>query len=567
MINTVRNAVDGEIKFYNPKEELIKKHQVPNYHSYLKPGDYHFINDSVMLAAAIFSCGYEKYYDMAKAMLNKAVSLQCKEGEISGLWSYYLEEALDEMVEPDWNYADFNAYPLLYILKEHGDKLGNTLYKNIADACVLACESMIRRNLDVGYTNPAVMNIYCTVACGQILGIEKLLEYGREKLQRFHTYIMNMGTYDEYNCPGYNILIINLYSIMLRHFEDENMIAQTHDLNRLAWTMLGEHYHFEIGEFSGPNFRQYENFWSKESNVNDLLIGDFVQKRGRDPRLLRLVYKTECPDDIKRLFLQENKSCDFRRIIPVGKLPKVDTQHIRPRYTLGSVSMLDGWNQRRNVVSYIGNKDKKVCIRLRAYHDGYDFSSAYILTAQEASTAISLTNFLTNAGDTHITLDMVKNATIKATDLSVVYQIEANCDGIIDEIKVEKTENGCNLEIIGVPVEITFPFMEITGYEPRVEISSNDKEMLVSAALYLGEETEINLSELDSLAVVSVLSVGEKEIGIPQIEKDNNILSTKIYANGKLLNVKGTYKPMKGKEASQFYEVLVDGIDIDKTVN
>ena len=565
-MNPLKKAIDEIMLKYDEEVGLIKDFYTPNYHSYLKPGEYYKINTATNVAAAIFSVGYKKYYSAAKKMLEMVSSLQCKEGKNAGLWSYFYEESIEQMVKPDWNMADFNAYPMIYILKEHKDNISKELYDSVADACVLACKAMIRRNLTVVYTNPTVMGIYCTVVCGELLGIDEFIQYGKHKLEKFYFRIMNMGTYDEYNCPNYSLLIANMYSLILRHFTDKEMLKKAEDLNNIVWKMLGEHYHKELNEFTGPNLRQYTNFSPEMNTINALVSGENDKMTG----FLDLIYSTKCPEQFKSLFMEDNKSADFMRVISLGfnypylGWPEVDIQHIRPRYTLGANSMCDCWNQRRNVVAYIGDKDKKVCIRLRAYHNNYDFCSAFTSTAQQGNVALSLTNFHTDRGDTHVDLDPVINATIKASKLNVLYQIEANCDGIIENIKTEQNKNSCRLEIMGTKVEIAFPFIEATGLNPQFEISSKDKEMFVSANLYTGEEKEINLKALESLVVVSVISIDNYLQEETQIEKDDEVLTASVKVKDDLLTVKGPYKPLKQAHSVLLNEVLINGENIIK---
>lgn len=561
MITSVRKTVDEKVLKYDPQVGLIKDFTTPNYHSNLKEGEYFRINDSTLLAAAIFSCEYEKYYDMANTLLKSVCALQRKEGELLGLWPYFYEEGLEEMVAPDWNMADFNAYPMLFVLKEHKDKLKSDVAQAMKEACINAVKAIMKRNLTVIYTNPTVMGVYCSVVCGELFGIKEFIDYGSAKLDKFYFRIMNAGTYDEYNCPGYSMLIANIYAIALRHIENGDMLKKINDLNRLVWTMLGEHFHIGLSDFTGPNLRQYTNFYA--GNIDTLM--------GKKAGLMSLVYKTECPEDIKPLFLAENKTEEFRRILSTGYLypylawPQVDTQFIRPKYTLGSNSMSDCWNQRRNVVAYIGDKDKKVCIRLRTYHDDYDFASAFTTTAQQGGTAISFVNFHTNRGDTHVDLDPIQNATFKAYDLRVKYQIEANCGGVIDEIKYEAIENGCKLNIMGVPVEITYPFMEMTGEKPYFQIGRvNDNEMFVDAVFYCGEEKEINLKKLDSLCAVAVIKAGENIVGEPVIEKNEEVLTATLKANGVTLKVGGAYKPLKQASSVVSNFSFIDEKDIVK---
>ena len=563
-VDSVRKIVEEKVSNINPKYGMISNFFKPNYHSNLKPGNYCGITTSTNTAAAIFSCGYEKYYGIANNLLRNVISLQQKTGNVSGLWQYYAEEKMEDMVAPDHNSADFNAYPMLYILKEHKDKLEDGMYDVIKGACILACEAILRRNLTIIYTNPTVMGIYCTVVCGELFGIEKFIEYGRNKLDKFYYRIMNQNTYDEYNCPGYSMLIANVYSLMLRHIEDPDMHKKTEQLDYIVWKMLGEHYHCELDEFTGPNLRQYVNF--SDTKASKTAAG--LREDAED--VLSLVHNTKCPDNVFPLFTKKGKVDDFRRLISTGFIypylgyPMVDTQFIRPTYTLGSFSMDDCWNQRRNVVSYIGNKEKKVCIRHRTYHNDYDFCSAFVSTAQEGNVALSITNFHTNRGDTHVDLDPVVNATVKAHNLYVLYQIEANCDGIIDGIKSEEYENGCRLEILGTKVEIAFPFMEADGLKPYFEITKTEREMLVKAVLYEGEEKEIKLDALNSLAVVSVISVGEYLSEKVKVEKDSEMLTANFNVGKDMLTVKGPFKPLKQAHSVLLDEVLINGKNIIK---
>ena len=57
-----RALIDEKYKKFNPEVGLIKDFYTPNYHSNLKPGEYHFINTGTLFAIAVFASGYEKYY-------------------------------------------------------------------------------------------------------------------------------------------------------------------------------------------------------------------------------------------------------------------------------------------------------------------------------------------------------------------------------------------------------------------------------------------------------------------------------------------------------------------------
>ena len=157
---------------------------------------------------------------------------------------------------------------------------------------------------------------------------------------------------------------------------------------------------------------------------------------------------------------------------------------------------------------------------------------------------------------------MVKDATFKATELRVLYQIEANCDGIIEGIKTQKTANGCKLDILGTKVEISFPFIEASGLNPHFRISTQGNEMFAEAVLYSGKEQSINLNSIDSLAVVSALSINGYLPETITIAKDSELVTANIQINENSLTVKGPYKPLKQVHSVLTNKVFINSKDI-----
>ena len=550
----VRKELEKKYQNVDKETGLYSSYLKPNYHSNMKPGVLHMIRDNTYLAASTFGSCSEEYYADANEIIRKVISCQCTSGECAGLWPYFYEESLEEMVAPDWNMADFNAYPMLVILKEHKDKLESGMFDIIKEACILACKAIIRRNLTPLYTNPTVMEIYILAVCGELFNIPKFVECSKNKVRKFYFLTMKNGTYAEYNCAGgYTKLILEMYGLILRHVNDGYIIERINELNNLAWTMIAEHYHYATGEFAGPKSREYTNFLNKnEQTVYQMAIGDGLNliKKGEEVySRMDIVHSLKCPEKIKHYFTDPNRETEFRRILTYGhcypylQWPLIDTQYIKPQYTLGSFNGMDGWNQHINVVSYIGDKNKKICIRMRVYHDGYDFAAAFLSTAQDKGTAMTVVNFRTDKGDTHDNLDPIIDAKIKAKDLRVRYQIEGNTKDAIDEITISECENGCMIDAFGVPVEIKYHYAEMSSGKPYFEIVKEENSIFVDMVLYSGDEKIIDLDALQSLVTVSHISVNEKMKNNPEISKDSKFIYVKNKINGIDAEIKSLYKP------------------------
>ena len=447
-LHSLKENIEQRLRAYDSKLGLLQNETVPNYHSNLEKGVYHRTSENTDFAVDIFYAETEEYYSIANSILRKIASLQQKEGEWRGLWPYFYEEPLEKMHAPDWNYADFNAIPILCALKDHPEKLEEGMLEILKEASINACYAIMKRDLTVIYTNPCVMDIYVTIICGELCEREDFIQYGKAKLKKFYHNIMANRSFDEYNCTGYSLLIAELFSLMLKHIKDAEALEKIEELNFIVWETMGKHFHFKTGDVVGPNFRRYINFLEKgeKSNIElatgtKLLLNEEVVARGSG-----YMYSPVCPKELLHYF-NESHNEDYSRLFTRGSnypwfnQPNVDTLYMEEDYTLSSFSLMDCWNQRSLLNSYIGNREEKCCIRLRVLHDNYDFSSGAVATVQHKNAAISVVNFHTNHGDTHVDLDPIVDSTITASDLRVRFQIESNSTGVTEKIEYEKTEN------------------------------------------------------------------------------------------------------------------------------
>ncbi len=559
---------------YDSQIGLIKSHITPNYHSNMPEGDYHEIRASSEFAAGIFYAGTEELYDTANEILKKVVSLQRKTGELRGLWPYYYEESLEQMHAPDWNFADFNAIPILNVLKDHKDKLKDGVYDILCDSAVNACYAIMKRDLTVIYTNPTVMDVYVTVVCGEICSKPEFVSYGERKLDRFYRHIMAEKTFDEYNCPGYSLLIAEIFSIMLRHIGNDEIISKIKELNFIVWQMLGRHFHYKTGEIVGPNIRRYVNFLTpgERTKYKQAAGVDLIPDEDESPESLALMYAPKCPEELLYLFNKSHNE-DYSHLFTKGSnypwfnQPNIDTLYMTEHFTLGSFSLMDGWNQRSSLTSYIGNRRQKCCIRLRILHDFYDFSSGAVNTVQIKGAAVTVVNFHTDHGDTHVDLDPIKDGIIVARDIRLRFQIEADCREMMENISCRKTENGCALDVSGTSVNIIFPFACLSGENPYTEISYSGNEIFADLVFYSGEAKQINLKKLELFCAVAAISVGDNNLCVREITTEGDCICAEADINGTDVKIKALKKPESQIKSVMTSRLFVGGRRFEETAD
>ena len=450
------------------------------------------------------------------------------------------------------------------IIIEHSDKLEDGVYDILKESVINACYAIIKRNLTIIYTNPTVMSVYVLVVCGEMFNITEFINHGKNKLDRFYRHIMAARTFDEYNCPGYSLLIAQVFTIMLDHIKSEEIRNKIYTLNTIVWELLGKHFHVKTGELSGPNFRRYVNFLTtfecseyKRATGIDLIDDDKMTAED-------LRYTLVCPEELRHYFSKhhdEDYSALFTRgnNYPWFNQPNIDTLYMTEDYTLGSFSLMDGWNQRSLLTAYMGDRKEKCCIRLRVLHDFYDFSSGAVATVQHKGSAATVVNFHTNHGDTHVDLDPIVNNTIKAKDLRVRFQIEANCESAAEKVTFTQNGNECILDVLGTAVKIEFPLVEMSGEKPFVEVTRTEKEIFVDAVLYKGEEKSINLRALESIFAVALISVGENEYKVNEIRKDGEFIYMNANLNGKTAEVCALCRAEEQIPSTMATRMYIDG--------
>ena len=533
-------AVPRSFEKYDPERRMTKGWRgVNGYHSRLVNCEVHDIRGSLELAYMLLNRDAEGDRRVAYDILYRVIPLQDinPERKTYGIWSYYLEEDLELMNPPDWNWADFNGKTLLYILNEHSDKLTDDLKMRVKDSICHACRSIIRRNVGPEYTNISVMGSYVTIFAGELLCIPEFLEYGKNRLQKLHSYNMSNGNFREFNSPTYTFVCIDELSRILQDVKDEECRRLATELNDLAWKTVAIHYHPTTGQLAGPHDRAYGALvgdglrFSIERALNykiNITNHDSLKKSPPSANVFSMDFN--CPEKYVPYFLDVDGERLYDDTFAPGRQAYT---YMNKAYTLGSLHREMAWNQHRNVLGYFGTNKKPVAVTIRSQHDFWDYCASFMSTVQDKGRALTAINFTADGCDTHCGLDKIKDGTIKAKDMRVRYVFEGAI-GDIDAVQDGNTFLVTHKEG-GVKVKIVYSYAKFGKNDVRFELVKTDKLLSVDAILYSGEETDIKLADLEKAGVVCSIEMTDGELsGLETVTKLDGDMMVSTFGNLKV---------------------------------
>ncbi len=509
-------ALDREDAQYDPAQQMLRgEFSSPGYHTTLTGGTVHRTRESLEYAVALLDSDEPERLKRAEAILRRVIALQDQDPNSStyGIWPWFLEEPLSRMSPPDWNWADFCGVQLLQVAIDHIDRLPEDLQQKVKDSILHAARSIQRRDVGPAYTNIALMGTYVTLVAGERLDVRDLFTYGKQRLQKFYDYTEEMGSFTEYNSPTYTCVAIEEISRMIRHVRDKDSQDLLTSLNRFAWYHVACRFHAQSKQWSGPHSRSYSTLLRPETLA-------FLQRGvGEDIKLMSQAEAwesldahrlgAECPTD----YLSGFRSLVVSRMetevfvhTRTDDHDMVGRTYMHPDFSLGSVNIGDLWNQRRPLVGYWQSPGGPVAVRIRCLHDGYDYASATLLTVQDKGDVLGAVLFATDRGDTHISLDKIANATIRARDLRVRLQFEGAVGGLTLPSTAELHES---IRFASGPIEGVFGFCsaEFDERPVRVEIGRDSQEAWIDLILYHGPDRAFDFSRIAEAAVVFTFSI------------------------------------------------------------
>jgi len=139
------------------------------YHTRIQPGTtVHPTSNSLDYAVRLARTGDPRWHPRIVRIVRTLLPWQETNPVAAtyGIWPWYVEEPLDKMSPPDWNWADFCGGNLLELLNVAPDCLPADLVASVEAAVGHAAWSIFRRNVGPEYTNIAISGAAVTLGAG-----------------------------------------------------------------------------------------------------------------------------------------------------------------------------------------------------------------------------------------------------------------------------------------------------------------------------------------------------------------------------------------------------------------
>ena len=518
---TLAAVLKKEEALYDEKEGMVTRVMPPShgYHTTLT-GTVHHIQATSCFALCALLSGREELRPKALRAFGRICDLQDTrpESRTFGLWSYYLEQPLDEMIAPDYNWANFVGKDLLAACILCRPFLPDALCERMRRAVDYAARCTIRRNVGEDYTNIAFISCMMLVSAGELLGEESIFDTGKERLARFLEYTRVTTGFSEYNSAPYMVVALEEVTRMLLFFRDAECRKMAEELNDRLWMALAEHYNTALGQLSPPQARAYADV-----DTGRLATVIFIGTGGRygkylpeslDPDTLCYV-QFRCPEAVLPLFEREeaflahtyyHKNTIRRPDADVTIIRELDSPDLTaytyktPQYSMGVFALCDTWCQRRNAM-VIWDREHPKTFRLRGMHDDYDFCSGMCYARQNNNDILGMLGLVTDRGSLHYILDPNKTGIYEAEKLWFCFEL----GGESKALRIQQEGSTFYVDDGNLHIRLHIRKWMYDGTEKQPYLSEDDRTVILPG--YDGPRKRLDTRALDDTYGIFTLSV------------------------------------------------------------
>lgn len=408
-------TVSGEDKYDTAAHMLRIPFKHPGSHSRIADGALvHPTRDSMYHACFLLSTTDPVRHARAADIIRAVLPLQ--ETDVSskwcGTWPWVLEEPVRDMRPPDMNFCAFIGVQLAEMLLLYRDRLPADLIEPMQVSLRRAAQAMMRRNVDVTYTNITMLTATAMCAAGEAMNDREILNWGRAKLRTFVEFTEREGGFAEYNSPAYTHLMLFETNRLLFLVKDPQAREDAGKIWNLGWRMVADHYHPGLAQWVGPYSRTYTDVLSDYTaqflaDHTGLVIGS-VKPRTTAQLSSGMHPRYPCPPELLDRFRRLPKNeMEVRSLFRKGQKPNehlAGTTWFASDAALGSINRDSTWTQARPILAHWGVEGAKspAVLRVRCWKDGHDFGSGFMLAAQAGPRVAAGLGFLANRGDTYL---------------------------------------------------------------------------------------------------------------------------------------------------------------------
>ena len=285
----------------------------------------------------------------------------------------------------------------------------------------------------------------------------------------------------------------------------------------VAWGMVAEHFHAPSRQWSGPHSRAYNTLMTPEilSFLQIASQGElsFMPEDQLKYHLDWYSNEIQCPAKYIPAFKHTARTQLVQTISKdeVGFIANQATTYMDGHVSVGTFSKDVMWNQRRNLLAYVGNGEGHTYVHLRLLNEGYDYSSGVYTSAQEGPDVLFGIGFCTNGGNTHIGLDPIDGA-IESRDLRVRFEIGGN----LDDVKAEAITRDDELAMVHIAeqmMSVKKLFTAFDGERPGWELGQEQNKMFLDYVIYSGEKKRFDFLQMQEALLVFAWRLGEPSNG------------------------------------------------------
>ncbi|GAA5196470.1 hypothetical protein [Microbacterium jejuense] len=564
-------------------------------HTRIVSGEAHFVRDGMTYALALLEAGR---IDRGERVLRAVLRLQDRDPESPtyGLWPYWAEEPLSEMSPPDWNWADFIGELIALVLYRHDARLSPAVAADAREGLRHAAESIIRRDVDIDYTNVVAKGSFVLLAAGEFTGDAAIAVAAVERVRRMRDRLVAQSTFAEYNSPTYWVVVLQALTEIRQYVSDATVRGFAEELERLTWGHFLRRWHPQTGRLSGPMARCYDTDLRRDKGelrpqgVRLILqrvdpehwtVTDAGGIRPAVGLAHSAVVDYRVPDDLRPLLsavgdgsrtvveifsqvhhLDEEyagvSAADVRGRDAVV-LPAVGTTWLSDTATLGSIAHSDTWAQRRVLLGFWVEPGDDIhdltspmrSVSAAVVRDGHDFAAGSFSSAQHDGTVLWAFGLACPGGDEHIHLDgIVPGETRATTGLSVRFTltgVDGHADVAVDgaELPVGAAAVCATLRVTTDAVRIDWALAaaEFGGSPRAARVERGADGTLTIAIPWVAASTphDLVLSEVGAAFAAGSLRVSGVDAATPvasvSVRLDHDVAHLALPVDGEELRV------------------------------